>query len=439
VDGTVFAPSSAVGGAIAVLRVSGALCRAIAQQLFTRDIVQMPRVLSYTKILRWDRVIDESMAVFFPAPQSYTGEDMLEIHCHGGPETVRQILAALAACGASPAAPGEFTKRAFMNGRMDLTRAEAVMDVINAQSEQSLFAALRQLQGQLFARIRALLDKLFAAQAGLDAAIDYPEEVETDVNAALPEQLEDVLSELTALIAEGRAGRVLRDGLHVVLCGRPNVGKSSLLNALCGMARAIVTPTPGTTRDILDARVITDGVALRFFDTAGIRQNADGVEQIGIARALSLLTQADMVVLLLDSSETLTAEDSALLSETAGYPRIVVGNKSDLPQQLDYPCDLFLSSNADISAEQSGRAALLRRILDKIAPNRHDESCITNERHIFALESAERALRAAIAARNAEETATDLRDALHALACIMGDDVEETVIDQIFEKFCVGK
>lgn len=436
---TIYAPSSAVGGSIAVLRVSGTGCRAIATQLFTRDIQKIPRVLSYSRILHKGRVIDEGMAVFFPAPHSYTGEDMLEIHCHGGWQTVQQILAALAACGASPAAPGEFTRRAFLNGKMDLTQAEAVMDVINAQSEQSLAAALRQLQGQLFAQVRAILDELFAAQAGLDAAIDYPEEVEEDVNATLPAQLEKALSAVQALIADGRTGRKLRDGIHVVLCGRPNVGKSSLLNALCGEDRAIVTETPGTTRDILDVSVIYDGVALRFFDTAGIRQSADAVEQIGINRARQLLKQADMVLLLLDSSEDMTVEDAALLSDVAAYPHLVVGNKSDLDKKLLHSCDLYVSAQANISAEAAGRAALLRCILDRTLPNRHDESCITNERHIFALEQAELALQAAIAAQNAEEKATDLRDALHALACITGDDVEETIIDQIFENFCVGK
>jgi tRNA modification GTPase len=326
-----------------------------------------------------------------------------------------------------------------MNNKMDLTRAEAVMDVITAQSGQALNSALRQLQGQLFRRIRKLLDDLLAAQAGIEAAIDYPEELEADINTALPQQLSEALLQIQSLISEGRAGRIIKDGIHIVLCGRPNVGKSSLLNALCGEDKAIVTPIPGTTRDVLDAQIIFDGVALRFFDTAGIRQEAGEIEQIGINRARDLFARADIILLLLDGSLPLTEEDIGIIQETEQATRLIIGTKSDLPRELEYDCELFVSANKTYPAAKAEQAALLRRVLGLCLPNRTDESCISNERHIRALEDAETALLSAISANALEEIATDLKETLHSLARITGDDVEEDIIEQIFARFCVGK
>ena len=327
---TVFAPSSAIGGAISVIRVSGGQACAIAQKLLDRPVWEQPNQMRHTRILRGGQPVDDCMAVFFKAPKSYTGEDMLELHCHGGMTTVRCVLAALSEAGGVPAGPGEFTRRAFLNGKMDLSQAEAVMDVINAQAENSLRAALEQLSGSVSRRIRESEERLLNVRAAIEAAIDYPDEAEEAACASLKTDLRAAEETVAALIEEGRKGRILRDGLKLVILGRPNVGKSSLLNALLGEDRAIVTAAAGTTRDVLDERISIGGVPVRLIDTAGVREASDEAERIGVDRAKKALETADAVLLVLDGSMPETPEDEALLSETEGKTRLVVANKSDL-------------------------------------------------------------------------------------------------------------
>jgi len=432
---TIYAPSTAVGGAIAIIRVSGAGSAQIAREVLNRDITARPFMLCRAAIMDGARVLDEAMAAFLPAPRTYTGEDMLEIHCHGGPRTVQCILGRLAQTGARPAAPGEFSRRAFMGGKMDLSQAEAVMDIITAESEQALSIALGQLGGSLSHRVRELQESLIAAQAGMEAAIDYPDEVEDAVNAALPELLLKARQDMQRLINEGRTGRILRDGLRVAILGRPNVGKSSLLNALLGEERAIVTPHAGTTRDVLDAKILIDGVPVRLFDTAGIREERDEVERIGIERARQQAKLSDLLLIVLDASEPLTEADKLLLADTKDRPRLLVANKCDLAvSRPPVTCDLLISAKTG-----EGLDELRERIVSAMAPNRHDETCITSERHLHALERAQAALDAAMAAGEPIETATDVKDALYALGTITGSEISDRVIDEIFERFCVGK
>ncbi|MCL2695744.1 MAG: tRNA uridine-5-carboxymethylaminomethyl(34) synthesis GTPase MnmE [Clostridiales bacterium] len=447
--GTIYAPSTAVGGAIAIIRLSGEGCVKIARVILDRDIMVRPRELCRVSVMDGARALDDCMAVYLPAPRTYTGEAMLEIHCHGGPRTVQRILSRLAQTGARPAAAGEFSRCAFLNGKMDLSQAEAVMDIIQAESEQALSVALGQLHGSLSRRIQTLQEELVAAQAGMEAAIDYPDEVEAEVNATLPEQLRKAREGVARLIAEGRTGRILRDGLRVAILGRPNVGKSCLLNVLAGEDRAIVTPHAGTTRDVLDAKILIDGVPVRLFDTAGIRPEPDEVESIGIARARELAARADLILLVMDASEPLTDTDEVLLAETADRPRLLVANKSDLLSDsgdgsLCHRSDMTnrppVTPDQCVSAKTGeGLEELKTAIVTTLAPNRHDETCITNERHLHALEQAQTAIQAALAAEELEEIATDVREALHALGGITGSDVNENVIDEIFERFCVGK
>ena len=431
---TIYAPSSAVGGAIAVIRVSGGACKKIAQEILSRNIVGKPRLLRRVCVMQGAQVLDDSMAVFLPAPQTYTGEDMLEIHCHGGSRTVQRILASLAETGARPAAAGEFSRRAFLNGKLDLSQAEAVMDIISAESEQALAVAMGQLHGSVSRQIRALEEELVAAQAGMEAAIDYPEEVEAEVNASLPQMLGKARAGVNRLIDEGRTGRILRDGLRVAILGRPNVGKSSLLNALLGEERAIVTPIAGTTRDVLDAKIVLDGVTVRLFDTAGIRAEPDEVESIGIARAREQAALADLRLLLWDATEPLTGEDKLLLNLAADKPLLCVANKCDLGRLPYEDCDLYVSAKTG-----EGLDELRTAIVSAMGLHRYDETCITNERHLYALAAAQTALDAALAATELEEIATDVRNALHALGTITGSEVDDRVIDEIFERFCVGK
>ena len=433
-EDTIYAPSSAIGGAIAIIRISGSEAKRV-RELLDRDPTNSPRELSHAKLSFQDDLIDDCMAVYFPAPRSYTGEDMMELNVHGGMQTVQRVLGALAALGLRPADAGEFTKRAFLNGKMDLSAAEAVMDVINADAEQSLKSALAQLQGSIKREISSIEDLLTDALSGIDAAIDYPDEAEADTLEALPESLTSAIARVDAMIAKARRGRVLRDGLQVAIVGRPNVGKSSLMNAVLGVDRAIVTAVAGTTRDIIDEKMSMDGVPVRLIDTAGIREASDEAERIGVDRARETLQRADVVCLVLDASVPMTEQDDALLTETQDSTRIVVLNKSDLPKKSDYVGESILVS------AKTGES--LRELQDAIlalaAPERADGSTITNERHIRALELALMALRDATTAEELDSAATDVKNALHHLGSITGTDVDASVIDRIFERFCVGK
>lgn len=433
-EDTIYAPSTAIGGAIAIIRISGEEAPR-TRLLLDRDPTAHPRELVHALLMQGGEMIDNCMAVFFPAPKSYTGEHMMELSVHGGMQTVQRALGALAALGFRPAEAGEFTKRAFLNGKMDLSAAEAVMDVINADAEQSLKAALLQLQGSVKREIDSVESLLTDALSGIDAAIDYPDEAEADTLAALPESLSAAIARLDWLIKKARSGRVLRDGLRVAIIGRPNVGKSSLLNALLGSERAIVTASAGTTRDVIDEKTSMDGVPVRLIDTAGIREAQGEAERIGVARARSALNSADVACLVLDGSAPLNEQDSSLLSETENSARIIVLNKSDLPQRCD-----FAGESIRVSAKTGeGLDELRRAILMLAVPERADSATITNERHTRALERALSSLEDAAAAEELDCAATDVKDALHHLGSITGTDVDAAVIDRIFERFCVGK
>ncbi len=433
-EDTIYAPSTAIGGAIAVLRVSGPRAKETAR-IFDRGFASEPGMMRFVRVQDDKEPIDDAMAVYFSAPASYTGEDMVEIDCHGGHQTVQRILGLLSGLGFRPAEGGEFTRRAFLNGKMDLAQAEAVMDIITADAEQSRKAALNQLHGSVSRAIHDVEDVLLDALSGIDAAIDYPDEAEEDCIARLPEQLGAGRSKAERLLADGRRGRVLRDGLRVVILGRPNTGKSSLMNALAGFERAIVTDIAGTTRDVLDERLSFDGVPVRLIDTAGIREATDRAEQIGVDRALDEMRRADVQLVLLDGSAPLTAEDETLIETTEnGIPRILVVNKCDLPRQTDYAGTISISAKTGQGLEE-----LKREVLRLAAPQDADCNAITNERHLHALEQACAALCSAEQAEELDCKATDIRAALQALGSITGTDVDATVIDRIFERFCVGK
>ena len=429
---TVYAPSSAVGGAICVIRVTGGDSRTIANRLLSKPVENRPGLLRHVQIRSGAGVIDDCMAVFFAEPKSYTGEDMLELHCHGGMQTVRSVLAALSEAGGVPAEPGEFTKRAFLNGKMDLSAAEAVMDVINAQAERSLRSAVEQLGGSVRRKIRAVENTLLDARSAIEAAIDYPDEAEESAYASLPGILRAAEREIASLIEEGRRGRILRDGLKLVILGRPNVGKSSLMNALLGEDRAIVTASAGTTRDVLDERLSIEGVPVRLIDTAGVREAADEAERIGVDRAKKAMESADVVLLVLDGSTPMTAEDERLLRETEGKTRIVIANKRDL--------GVCVKDALSLSCKTcEGIEELKRRIAAFAAPSMQSTAAITNERHIRALELALEAIRHAKTQTEPDCIATDLSEALHLLGSITGTDVDAEVVDRIFANFCVGK
>ena len=438
-EDTIYAPSTAIGGAIAILRVSGEEAARVRERL-SHDPAKHPRELIHALLLQNGEALDDCMAVYFPAPRSYTGEDMIELHVHGGMQTVRLVLAALRKLGFRPADAGEFTKRAFLNGKMDLSRAEAVMDVVTADAEQSLKAAMLQLQGSVQRETEDVETLLLDALSGVDAALDYPDEAETDMLTALPKSLQAARERLDAILLDARRGRVLRDGLRAAIVGRPNVGKSSLLNALLGRERAIVTATAGTTRDVLDEKLSMRGVPVRLIDTAGLREADSEAERIGVSRAREALQTADVVLVVLDASEPLTEADLAILDETAKQTRVIVKNKSDLPQNAWENAPQCTRDGVCVSARTGlGVSNVEEAIIRLAAPERSDGSYITNERHISAFEQARRSVVSAENALDCDCAATDIRDALHALGQITGRDVDADVIDRIFSRFCVGK
>lgn len=437
----IYALATPVGGAIAVVRISGPGAEALLKRVFTGR--GAPREMAYGRVVDGaGETLDEAMAAFFPAPRSYTGEDMAELYLHGGQVTVRRVLALLG-CHARSARPGEFTERAFLAGKMDLAQAEAVMDLINAGAERSAKSALAQLEGRLSARIAGVERELLDALSGLEAAIDYPEELEDDVTSALPEVLAAAERELQALAGAGLSGRVLREGARVAIVGRPNAGKSSLLNALAGAERAIVTQFAGTTRDVLEETASMEGVPVTLYDTAGIRAADDPVERIGVERARLAAERADLLLVCFDAAAPLTEEDLALLRETEGRPRIAVCNKSDLPALWSAETLAAQGISAcTVSAETGeGLAALRHAIAVRVAPEQ-ESALVTNARHIEALQLAAAAV--AEARQNAggaelELVATDLREALSALGQITGRTAAADLIERIFSKFCVGK
>lgn len=433
---TIFAPATPAGGALCILRLSGPQSLRALTLLAGKDCSGMPRRMLRAILTFQGRRLDDAMAVCYPAPASYTGEDMTELFLHGSPAVLRAVQGALLSLGLRPAEPGEFTRRAFLNGKMDLTQAEAVADLIAASAERAADAAIEQLTGRLRRAVLETEELLMEALSALSAAIDYPEELEEDVLAALPGQLREAETALRLLIAQGDAGRVLREGLRVALIGRPNAGKSSLLNAMLGYDRAIVTPEPGTTRDVLEECLSFEGVPLRLYDTAGIRDAYSPAEQEGVSRARVAMARADMVLLLLDGSAVLTDEDASLLKETEDHrPRIVLRTKCDLPSLWK---DALGAAALPVSSRTGeGIPAVFEKLL---AFAGHSEGVyVTNARHIAAFRDALAAVQSAQAAPEPDCAATDIREALLALGRVTGRAVDEDVISRIFERFCVGK
>lgn len=447
---TIAAMATAPGqGGISILRLSGPEGEGILEKMFRpvkKDAYPLPsHLFTYGYLMDGERKIDECMAVLMRAPRSYTREDVVELHLHGGHVIAQEGLALAFRLGARPAEPGEFTRRAFQNGRIDLSQAEAVMDLIAASGERAAQAAMRQLSGGASQFIHQAIDTLFSLMAGLEAAIDYPEEVEEE--EASQGLLEGViaLSQNLDSACDERGARILEFGLEAALCGRPNVGKSSLLNALLGEERAIVTNVPGTTRDILTGAIQLDGLRVNLYDTAGLHQTGDQVEAIGIARARAVIDKADVILLVLDASQPLTNEDQALLTGEYDGQVIVLLNKTDLAPMLSAETVEELRPGVTVlplSAQIEETLIPLKKALAELAKNT-DQLVITQQRHIAAARRAAEALRqAADTVRDGaplDLCAVDMRDALAALGEITGDQVEERVLDQVFARFCVGK
>jgi len=441
------ATPAGVGG-IGVIRISGPDAARVLTACTDLCRVPEPRRLVFCRVLSGEERVEEGLAVYFPGPHSYTGEDSAELQVHGGPVNTRLTLQAVLSAGARMAQPGEFTRRAFENGRLDLSQAEAVMDLIDASSRKSALISLDQLDGALGRRIRETRESLLDLLARIEAALDYAEEAFLDLDPdELKSDIRGRIAVLEELLASARTARIYREGVRVTLAGLPNAGKSSLLNALTGQDRAIVTAVPGTTRDTLDSEVEADGVRYLITDTAGLRDTQDPVEKIGVERAKNAIRAGQLTLFLADASQ---APDGEAVSLWNGLeePRLLLASKWDVSVlRLDTLRDAFPGSDPLPVSAKTGEG--LKELWDRIAEvcqvrqiSGH-EAVLTRERHVDCVRRALDSLRQAAQALDdgfpADIAADELRRAWHELGAITGDTVDEDIIDRIFEKFCLGK
>jgi len=451
---TICAVSTPPGaGGIGIIRISGRTAIGTASIVFRprrdKNLMTAPsHAILYGHVVdpASGETVDEVLLSVMRAPSTYTREDVIEIHCHGGMMPLWRTLGLLIAAGARQAEPGEFTKRAFLNGRIDLAQAEAVMDIIRAKTELSLRAANEQLLGGLSGEIAALRDRLLSLIAAVEAGIDFPEEdIETGTGRPLADEADGLLAMVDSLLSSYTYGRILRDGFATAIVGKPNVGKSSLLNALLKQNRAIVTEVPGTTRDVLEEYLNIAGVPLKILDTAGIRHSHDIVEQEGVRRSLGAIASADIALFVLDGSQSFTAEDRRVMDELQGKPVLAVINKSDLPRRLEP----LKEPEAQVSVScrtGEGLDGLKRAITDQVKQgtiSSREHVWAVNQRHKTALEqtkeSLQKALESITSGLSPEFISLDLRDALDSLGLIIGATYTEDILERIFNDFCIGK
>ena len=456
---TIAAISTAPGeGAIGIVRISGDLAISIASSIYqcgTKQLEeQKTHTIHYGHIVdpKSGEVYDEVMVSVLRAPKTFTREDIVEINCHGGIVAINRVLQLVLRMGARLAEPGEFTKRAFLNGRIDLSQAEAVMDLIRAKTDKSMQLAMRQLDGQLSHLIQNLRQEILNTLAQVEVNIDYPEydDVEEMTLQLLREKTQQVLQGIRGLLNTASQGKILRDGLKTAIVGRPNVGKSSLLNVLLREEKAIVTDIAGTTRDTIEEYVNVRGVPLQLIDTAGIRETDDVVEKIGVERSRKALKEADFVLLLLNQSETLQEEDIRLLETTKGMKRIILFNKTDLPSKLSTEDVAPYAQEEEIVTTSMLNKEGIDQLEEKIAGyffqgqmNERDATYLSNTRHIALLEKAEQAL---VEVQNGIEMEMpvdliqiDFTRAWDLLGEITGDSVQDELLTQLFSQFCLGK
>lgn len=457
---TIAAISTPMGeGAIAIVRLSGEEAVEIADQLFrSPNGKKLKEVETHT--IHYGRIVDpkseeiaeEVMVSLMRAPRTFTREDVVEINCHGGIVSVNRVLQLALNVGARLAEPGEFTKRAFLNGRIDLSQAEAVMDLIRAKTDRAMNVALGQMEGRLSKLIGTLRQEILEVVAHVEVNIDYPEydDVEEMTHRILVEKATYIKGELEKLLQTAQQGKILREGLSTVIIGRPNVGKSSLLNSLVQENKAIVTDIPGTTRDVIEEYVNVRGVPLRLVDTAGIRETEDIVERIGVERSREVLKKADLILLVLNSADEFTEEDKQLFAATEGMDVIVIVNKTDLPRKIDMDEVHKIAQHHQIVTtsllEEEGIDDLERAIADMFFKGQieaGDMTYVSNSRHIALLNQSLQAINEVL---NGIDFGTpidiiqiDLTRTWELLGEIIGDTVQESLINQLFSQFCLGK
>ncbi len=468
-DDTIAAIATPIGeGGIGVIRISGTDAFAVSGEMFRLATgIPVPGVPTHTAHYGYafdpvtDETIDDGVITVFRSPRSYTGEDAVEISCHGGLVPTRRVLEAALRAGARLAEPGEFTKRAFLTGRLDLAQAEAVLDIIHARTDEAMRVAGMQFGGMLSTRVRMLREEMIGILTHIEAAIDFPEEVTETAPSVVAESIRAATGHVRDLLATADRGKVYREGILAAIVGRPNVGKSSLLNALLRESRAIVTSIPGTTRDVIEETLNICGIPVRASDTAGIRETDDEVERMGVAKARKTLDQADLALAVVDASDGLTAEDEVLLKGLAGKRVIVVLNKTDLLRESDademaenlrawVAVNLPSAGAVKQTAAPSNEGileledAIANAILSgTVPPTASGGVVVSNARHRRALEEAcsslENALGTAESGLPPDLISIDLKSAADALGAITGETVSEDVIERIFSEFCIGK
>lgn len=442
---TIAAISTAQGvGAISIVRISGDEALDIVNKIFDRDIYSFKsNTINYGHIIENGKIIDEVLVSVFLAPKTYTKENLIEINTHGGISVTNKILELLLDNGARVAEPGEFTKRAFLNGRIDLVEAESVMDLIDAKTESARKMAISGVEGRLSNKIKKLRSKALDLISNIEVNIDYPEyeDIEIMTIEDIKKFSKELNIEIDDLLKTSESGKLIKEGINTVILGRPNVGKSSLLNRLLDEEKAIVTNIPGTTRDIVEGSIRINGVLINFLDTAGVRKTTNTVEKIGVEKSLSLLESADLVLLVLNNNEELTDEDKELLEKTKNKKRIIVVNKKDLDNKLKIDLD-----HVSISAENNDIEELIEKInelfkLDEI--NEGDMTYISNAREISLLKKAKKASNSLVEALDndipIDMLEIDIKNIIDYLGEVTGDSYDNELIDKIFSRFCLGK
>lgn len=442
---TISAISTAPGvGGVAIIRISGENALQIAEKMFRplgkTKVSDFEPYKMYVGEIDGGAFTDFGMCVFFKAPRSYTGEDMVELHCHGGIAITQGILKKTFELGAVPATRGEFTKIAFLNGKMSLSSCEGLIDMINSESVGEVKAGYYLYREKLFRKVRDMQDKLTFALAYINAGIDYPEEGVTEDNYdEILASITEVRDEISVMIGKYGTGRKIKNGVKVVIAGRPNTGKSSLLNRLLDYDKAIVSSVAGTTRDAVEGEIDIDGVRYTFYDTAGIRESGDEIESVGIEKSLKLLRSADICLVTLDGSVPMSEDDEKILEDMKGTERIIAVNKTDIAKNRDIKGDVYISAKNGDGIDE------LKNLLQKKALGGKIDAgadFLTEERHLIALKDALESLDDAIngfSTVSADLASIDITNAWSSLGEISGETANEAIINEIFGKFCVGK
>ena len=445
---TICAISTAVGiGAISIVRVSGEDAINIVNKIFDSDLTKYPsHTINYGHIIEDNNTIDEVLISIMKAPNSFTGEDIVEINCHGGIATTNKVLELVLNHGARMAEPGEFTKRAFLNGKMDLVEAESVMDVIDAKTESQRKLAINGLEGKISELIRSIIDTLLDLNSNIEVNIDYPEY--EDIEVVTKEKIKDISlyinKELGKLLEESENGKIIKEGIDTLILGKPNVGKSSILNKLINEEKAIVTDVAGTTRDIVEGQIRVNGILLNIIDTAGIRNTTDIVEKIGVEKSISLIDKADLVILVFNNNDKVTKEDIELLEKTKDKKRIIVINKEDLENKFDlsiFKEEKLIKVSAIDNVDKI--KCEISDIYNLSELNNKDFTYLSNSRQISLVKKAinqakelEKALNDDIPIDMLE---IDIKEICEILGEIIGESYDDKLIDKLFSNFCLGK